>query len=148
MIRLARTSVWGAALLWLAACGRDPEAVAERRVRALAPAMQAATETLRACVGQLPADSAAAPPLPASVCECAAHVGEAARFRACGRGQNFIAFVDSTGWAALAFSPAGPPAVWPVGDEDLLVGRAALYMAGADPLGGPWYLLHLNPTVD
>jgi hypothetical protein len=96
----------------------------------------------------LPADPAPAPSLSIAVCECAAPVSRHAGFGACGRGSNFLAFADFSYWAALVFSPTGPPAVWPNGIEQVPFGQGLFYATGVESLGGPWYLLHLNPFVD
>jgi len=111
--------------------------------------MKPNADTLRACMGEMiAAVPAHAPSLGAAVCDCAAPVSRRAGFGACGRGSNFIAFADSTYWAALVFSPAGPPAVWPNGIEQVPFSQGLIYSTGAESLGGPWYLLHLNPFVD
>ena len=111
--------------------------------------MQPETTALRVCMGKsLPTDPAHAPALSGAVCECAMPLSRRAGFGACGRGANFLAFADSSYWAALVFSPAGPPAVWPDGIEQVPFSQGLIYSMGAEHLGGPWYLLHLNPLVD
>ena len=106
-------------------------------------------ERLRACIGEtLPADPAHAPSLSLAACECAAPLSRRAGFGACGRGSNFLAFADSSHRAALVFSPNGPPALWPNGIEQVPFGQGLIYETGAESLGGPWYVLHLNPLVD
>jgi hypothetical protein len=129
--------------------GAEQADAGARWVRAHASAMQSDAKALRACMGDsLPADPAHAPSLGLTVCECAAPLTRNAGFGACGRGSNFIALADSTYWAALVFSPDGPPALWPHGIEQVPFGQGLIYSTGADPLGGPWYILHLNPLVD
>jgi hypothetical protein len=145
-------------VLCLAACRRAPRndvrrpvpaEAAAHWVRAHASAMEANAETLRACMGgTLPADPAHAPALSRTVCECAEPLSRRAGFGECGRGANFLAFTDSSSWAALVFSPAGPPAVWPNGVEQVQFGQGLIYSTGAEPLGGPWYVLHLDPRLD
>lgn len=149
MVRVAVLAGFGVGLFLLGACARPPGEAAARRVRTHAAVLAREADALRACLGDtLPADPVHAPVLGPRVCECAAPVVQHTEFGACGRGANFLAFADSSGWAALVFAPAGPPAIWPHGQEQIPFGRGVLYATGVESLGGPWYLLYLNPTVD
>jgi hypothetical protein len=38
--------------------------------------------------------------------------------------------------------------LWPNGIEQVPFGQGLIYENGAESLGGPWYVLHLNPLVD
>jgi hypothetical protein len=83
-----------------------------------------------------------------SLFECTTPLSRRAGFGACGRGSNFLAFADASHWAALVFSPIGPPAVWPNSIEQVPFGQGLIYKTGVDSLGGLWYLLHLNSLMD